>query len=131
MTSKRTLAALLTLLLAVAAYGQTEQKSLKGYELYSWQRDGEWYYSLLPATNRSKSYQEIMSDQVARKGTKAIRADLSKLPPGETVFWKSEGAPGIEKPPTRDYPRLSHPKGGKVKKILKHCSKHGIKIQLI
>jgi hypothetical protein len=131
MTSKRTLAALLTLLIAVAAYGQTEQKSLKGYELYSWQRDGEWYYSLLPATNHSKTYQEIMSDQVARKGTKAIRADLSKLQRGETVFWKSEGSPGIEKPSSRDHIRLSHPKGSKVKKILKHCGKLGIKLQLV
>jgi hypothetical protein len=78
-----------------------------------------------------KTYQEIMSDQAARKGTKAIRAELSKLQRGETVFWKSEGSPGIEKPSTRDYPRLSHPKGSRVKKILRHCGKHGIKLHLV
>jgi hypothetical protein len=130
MIYKSTLAVILILLSAFEAHGQSQRNTLKGYELYSWQRDGKWYYSLLPATNRSKTYQEIMSEQVARQGTKAIRAELSKLQRGETVIWKSEGSPGIEKPADRNHLRLSHPKGKKVRKIMKHCESLGLKLQL-
>ena len=43
-------------------------RSMKGYELYSWyaQQEGEWYYTLITATNRLKTWEEITSqEQVA------------------------------------------------------------------
>ncbi len=34
-------------------------KSLKGYELYSWQKGNDWFFSLVVGTNRNKSVAEI------------------------------------------------------------------------
>jgi hypothetical protein len=36
---------------------------MKGYELYSWQQDGQWVFSLLVGTNREKTLDEIQSPQ--------------------------------------------------------------------
>jgi hypothetical protein len=38
-------------------------ESIKGYELYSWQADGEWVFTLTTGTNRSKSFDEITSTE--------------------------------------------------------------------
>jgi hypothetical protein len=39
--------------------------SMKGYELYSWREksSGDWYFALLPGTNRLKTYDEITAPQ--------------------------------------------------------------------
>ncbi len=38
-------------------------KSMKGYELYSWNSDGVWKFKLMTGTNRNKSYEEIVSTE--------------------------------------------------------------------
>lgn len=34
----------------------------KGYELYSWEDNGQWKFTLITGTNRNKSYDEIVSE---------------------------------------------------------------------
>ena len=36
-------------------------RSMKGFELYSWQAEGEWHFALVVGTNRSKTHEEIAS----------------------------------------------------------------------
>jgi hypothetical protein len=72
-------------------------RSMKGYELYSWQEDSQWHFTLITGTNRNKTLKEITSNedfiseagwvQVQVVGVEAIETVLSKLPQNEEVFW--------------------------------------------
>ena len=70
--------------------------SMKGWELYVWQKDGETLFALLPGTNRLKTDDEI--DKAAVKGFEAIKPKLAELKPGEDLF--IVGKTLTEKPPT-------------------------------
>jgi hypothetical protein len=75
-------------------------RSLKGYELYSWLKDNQWHFTLITGTNRTKTMEEITSEEdfvsetgwvnVHVVGVEAIKVALSKLPQGESVFWCDE-----------------------------------------
>jgi len=75
-------------------------RSFKGYELYSWQEDGQWHYTLITGTNRTKTMEEITSGEnlisdtgwvkIHVVGEEAIKAVLSRLYQGESVFWCDE-----------------------------------------
>ncbi|MGA1871802.1 MAG: hypothetical protein ACMUJM_25020 [bacterium] len=60
---------------------------MKGYELYSWPIGDEWYFSLLPGTNRLKSSEEILS---IGSDIDSIKSKLGQLPEGEYIFWIDE-----------------------------------------
>jgi len=74
--------------------------SFKGYELYSWSEDSRWHFTLITATNRNKTVEEIcFGENVISKtgwvrvhvvGVDAIKDVLSQLPEGESVFWCDE-----------------------------------------
>lgn len=91
--------------------------SMKGYELYSWQVSGEWYFSLLGGTNRLKTYQEVAADTVAVKGIDSIKQKLERMPKGEQVFWT-----------TRDIPLMALPPEEVINQIKESCAKSGIGI---
>jgi hypothetical protein len=71
--------------------------SLKGYELYSWQKDSQWHFTLVTGTNRNKTPEEIVSEEdfisetgwvnIHVAGIDAIKNVLSKLPANEHVSW--------------------------------------------
>ncbi len=75
------------------APAQSTSKSLprfmKGYELYSWQTRGQWYFSLIVGTNREKSYHEITSRKVRVKGIERLKKRLDQLPRGEEINWST------------------------------------------
>ena len=71
-------------------------RSMKGYELYSWQVGTEWYFSLSTATNRLKTYDEITAGETTLDpqwtrlvvhGTHNLEATLEQIPPGTLVVW--------------------------------------------
>jgi hypothetical protein len=74
--------------------------SLKGYELYSWEEDNQWHFTLITGTNRTKTMEEITSKEdfisesgwvnIHVAGADAIKDVLSRLPEGESVFWCDE-----------------------------------------
>lgn len=129
MSRKQVMAAAVVLLMAFAAYGQ-ESSSMKGYELYSWKVKGRWHYAVIAGTNRAKDYTEITAPQTERIGIEALKAELQKLPKGETVFWMSAAHPGIEKPLARGAPILELPSRQRIKTIKAYCNKLGIKLTL-
>jgi hypothetical protein len=71
--------------------------SMKGYELYSWQENGQWHFTLITGTNRNKTLDEIISPsnivteaewvQIHVVGVETIKTVLSRLPQSEHVFW--------------------------------------------
>jgi hypothetical protein len=71
--------------------------SMKGYELYSWQENNEWHFTLTTGTNRVKSPEEIISDEntvqadgwvkISVQGLEALKQALSGLPQHEAIFW--------------------------------------------
>jgi len=74
--------------------------SFKGYELYSWEEEGEWHFTLITGTNRVKTIEEITSKwdfisetgwvKIQVVGVDAIKDVLSRLPVGESVLWCDE-----------------------------------------
>jgi hypothetical protein len=75
-------------------------RSFKGYELYSWEEEGQWHFTLITGTNRIKTIGEITSKgdfisetgwvKIQVVGADAIKDVLSRLPEGELVFWCDE-----------------------------------------
>jgi hypothetical protein len=74
--------------------------SMKGYELYSWEEEGQWHFTLITGTDRTKTIEEITSKEdfisetgsvkIQVVGAYAIKDVLCHLPEGESVFWCDE-----------------------------------------
>jgi hypothetical protein len=70
---------------------------MKGYELYSWSANNQWYFTLITGTNRVKSLEEIISNEnivtsdgwvrISIRGVDSIQNILSGLPQHEEIFW--------------------------------------------
>ena len=58
-----------------------------GYEMYSWQEDGEWYFALIEASPKLETLEEIKASEWVVKGVEAFKASLEYMPPGESLFW--------------------------------------------
>jgi len=110
-------------------------RSMKGYELYSWQVDGTWHYTLITGTNRQKMLEEITSEgdvlsgdglnKLRANGTEDLKAALSRLPEGEQVFWVG---PGWQALPEGEV-AFGLPSEEIVEEIRQHCKKLGIELQ--
>jgi len=71
--------------------------SMKGYELYSWQEQGQWHFTLITGTNRNKILEEITYGENTESedgwvkihviGVEGIKAVLSRVPANEFVSW--------------------------------------------
>jgi hypothetical protein len=64
-------------------------ESMKGYELYSWQEDNQWQFSLLIGTNREKTLDEIKSNAATLPNVEVLISTLEKIPSGQYVTWSS------------------------------------------
>jgi hypothetical protein len=70
---------------------------MKGYELYSWQEEGQWHFTLITGTDRNKTLEEIISGENIESedgwvkihvvGVEKVKAVLSRVPEGEFVSW--------------------------------------------
>ncbi|MDD5591613.1 MAG: hypothetical protein PHY18_06810 [Dehalococcoidales bacterium] len=75
-------------------------RAMKGYELYSWQENNQWHFTLITGTNRNKTLEEIISKEdyisesgwvkIHVEGVDAVKDVLGKIPQGESVFWCDE-----------------------------------------
>lgn len=123
------LAAVALLLVAAAANDQTSATG-KGYELYSWKIKSHWYYSLLPRSNDSKTFEQITASASVRRDTSGLTSALSKLPKGEEVFWMGDAPAGAIMSATEHGLSLKHPSRKRIKHIKAICDKLGIKLNL-
>ena len=60
--------------------------SFKGYELYSWQQDNQWNYTLITGTNRDKTVEEIIT------GNNTVCRWLGKYP----CYWRRATRSGYQ-----------------------------------
>ncbi|MBA3855291.1 MAG: hypothetical protein C0507_00130 [Cyanobacteria bacterium PR.3.49] len=65
-----------------------EKPMFKGVELYLWELDGKTLWTILPGTNRIKMDAEIRNAKDAIKSKEELEKLLSKLAPGEYIFYK-------------------------------------------
>ena len=83
-------------------------RSMKGYELYSWKVENDWYFTLITGTNRNKTYEEITAKEdsttldgfvkITVKGTDAIKEVLKKIPANEFISWGANTYLGFSLP---------------------------------
>ena len=72
-------------------------QSVKGYELYSWQSGPDWLFTLITATNRNKTFEELTApgNEIQEDGMVKITVGseqdllilLSRLPQKTEVSW--------------------------------------------
>jgi hypothetical protein len=90
-------------------------ESMKGFELYSWQINGQWYFSILIGTNREKTMEEIQASASRLRGIEGLQPVLESNPPDQFITWVSRKA--LPLPP---------------QEILKHvqaiCEKQGLNL---
>lgn len=130
MLRRQMVAGFAALLILVIANGQGAQQSIKSYELYSWKVKGKWHYSLLEGTNRTKTYDEIISRNAGRTGTEALEAELKKIPRGEEVFWMGDAPVGARRSAASKGLDFKHPSRDRIKRIKTICESLGIKLKL-
>jgi hypothetical protein len=111
-------------------------RSMKGYELYSWRAGREWYFTLITATNRAKTPQEItLSENVVGKewakvtvqGDHDTEVALEKLPPDTYLVWM--GPQTLRQRGVRSGD-LALPPRHAVEDIKAHCQELGVRIEV-
>jgi hypothetical protein len=108
-------------------------RSMKGYELYSWQEEGQWHFTLITGTNRNKILEEIIIGEniesedgwvdIHTSGVEGIKAVLSRVPEGEFVSW-NEGQFVV--PTEQAIVKLVLPPENIVSEIKGHAEKLGL-----
>jgi hypothetical protein len=64
--------------------------SIKGWELYSWENSNGWHYSLIAGTNSSKTFEQVIQNNIVVTGETSFKKVLDKLPQGEEIVWIGE-----------------------------------------
>ena len=93
-------------------------ESMKGYELYSWKEDGQWYFSVLIGTNREKTLKEIQAPEARLKGLEELQPLLESIPAGQYVTWLSRQS-------------LAFPPEETLKQVQEICQKQGLELGII
>jgi hypothetical protein len=65
----------------------SQPSAIKGYELYSWQENGVWHFSLVAGTNRLKAFDEISASPSTATSVAELRTYLERLAPGDEIVW--------------------------------------------
>jgi hypothetical protein len=130
MSRKQPIAFFAVLLILLTANGHPAQTAVKGYELFSWKVKNHWYYSLLPGTNRPRTYEEITAPGVVRRDAAGLKAELEKLSKGEVVVWMADAPAGASKSAAGQVLNVKHPSRTRIKKIKAICHKLGIRLRL-
>jgi streptogramin lyase len=104
----------------IATPSLTPTLSMKGYELYSWQVNGSWYFALLIGTNRIKTLEEIVASSIRLESLEALQAKLDQLHDGEQVFWLADRVSGMALPPEE-----------MIDAVAAHCSYLGVNLEIV
>lgn len=58
-----------------------------GWELYSWDANGDLRFSLVVATSRYKTTEEVLANEYAVTSREELKMLLRSLPAGDTITW--------------------------------------------
>lgn len=103
--------------------------SMKGWELYSWPNGNDWNYSVLPGTNRLKSYNEVIENKIVVLGIDSLKMLLDKLPAKEEIFWIGEG--WLKRIWGTEYRDISLPDSIIIKDIKNYCSQKELILSIV
>lgn len=92
-------------------------ESMKGYELYSWQENNQWNFSLLVGTNREKTLEEIKASDTTLRGIDALTSALEQMPSGQHITWSSRET-------------LSFPPDDIIEQVKRDCEDKGLILNL-
>jgi hypothetical protein len=92
-------------------------ESMKGFELYSWEKDGEWYFSVLVGTNREKTLAEIQSPDAVLKGMEELKALLKSIPTGQYITWSA-------------FDPLAFPPEDLTRQVAEFCAEQGLELSI-
>ncbi len=101
------------------AQNKPKKRSIKGWELYSWQEQNAWKFSILIGTNRNKKLEEIKASEGLLHSLKELEGALSELLKGEYITWLN--------PP--EFPELSLPPITAIEQIRRCCKVLGLHLQ--
>jgi uncharacterized protein YceK len=117
---------------------ETLPVSEKGYELYSWQSNSSWYFTLITGTNATKDFNDIvtagntLSDdgfvKITVRGVDAIKDVLKRVPADSRIIW---GGMVLPKNETTGSIYLSYPPDLIVQDIETTCSDLGLNLTTI
>ena len=110
---------------------------MKGYEIYSWQDEGQWVFKLITGTNRQKTIDEILSTSettqedawvnIKINGVDDLKIILGSFPKDESLFWMAEN--GIETAADQSI-FLEYPPDFMVEDIRRFCEQIGVYLTL-
>jgi hypothetical protein len=95
---------------------------MKGFELYSWQESGRWYFSLLVGTNRAKTVEEIHASGARLDGMDALTPALRRIAAGQWVTWWT---------PSWAKGSVSFPPQQVVEQVRGVCREQGLELQVV
>ena len=111
-------------------------RSMKGYELYSWQAEGKWNFTLITGTNRLKSVNEITTGpdtvkdgwvKLGVRSVEALKIQLGRLPQDASIGWMGKqtlGQFGVEAGPLELPPQVI------VDAVADYCKELGLNLQV-
>jgi hypothetical protein len=107
--------------------------AFKGYELLTWQKNGQWVFTLMAGTNRQKSFDEILVAENTYTSTEIVKVTvigeeefkklLAHLPKSEWITWGGMDLAG-EVPAGTVY--FSYPPDKMVNELVAYCKTLGI-----
>lgn len=119
--------------LDTSALADTYPLASKGYELLTWQKDGQWVFTLLAGTNRQKSFDELLTAENTYSSTEILKVTvigeeefkklLGHLPKSEWITWGGMDLAG-EVPAGTVY--FSYPPDDLIKELVAYCKSLGI-----
>jgi hypothetical protein len=76
------------------------RKSLKGYEMYSYKRDGRWFFTFDVGLNRIRTAEDVPAaiegTSYTVQGVDQMKRLLGQMPQGEYLFWCGYETPSSE-----------------------------------
>jgi len=113
-------------------------EAVKGYELVSWQSGSDWNFTLITGTNRSKSFDELMSPdsqvtadgfvKITVSGIDKIKQVLAMLPAQTEVFWTGMDLSGSVPEGTLYF---SYPDKIIKDELINFCAKQDVKLNIL
>ena len=111
---------------------------MKGYELYSWQAEGQWRFTLMTGTNRLKSLEEITAGEdivtadgwvrLSAQGVEGIKGILGRLPANELILWAGEQWLGQA---ASQAGKIALPPQGIIDAVTEHCRQLGLELSVL
>jgi len=124
--------------LNISALAAKYPLAFKGYELLTWQKDGEWVFTILAGTNRQKNFDEILNAENTFTNTEIIKVTvigedsfkelINHLPKGEWITWGGMVLQGEIASSTLYF---TYPPDKVVDELIAYCKSRGITLMTL